>query len=382
MNSKNSTEIYCDDHSQYLITNVQNVRVSGIEFVHCSLQIESVMSFILEESSFSRAQYHIHDPDYYYDVLHIKSSSATIKGCNFSNNNRLPLHIENSSTELHYTTFVNNEGGSTSDYRHRGGALLVENIQSIINIHHCSFIDNNVQFNGGVIFANSSLSIQQSHFLNNRVTYNRQYNGYGGAMYMAGINISLFINQSEFVNNRIIDRAGSGGVAYIRSATVSILNSTFSQNRATENGGVFAVDDSEMAIHGSIFDNNTAGANGGVIGIKYLHSAIFISHTSFTNNQATEQGGVIYLGRKGSQVKIGRSDVSSNNATRGGFATVLGSSLQITASNILNNTAEIGEVIRACSSDISVSDQLIIDTDPAYSVCTFTVEMLMKLILK
>lgn len=181
MNSKNSTGIYCNDRSQYLITNVRNVRISGIDFVRCGLRIESVTNFILEESSFSQAQYY-YLSDYKYDVLHIKSSSATIKGCNFSNNYRLPLHIDNSSIELHHTIFVNNKGDHYAYTNLRsGGVLSIENTQSIVTISHCSFINNSAYYNGGA--------------------------------------------------------------ASIRSATISILNSTFSQNRA-ENGGVFAVDDS------------------------------------------------------------------------------------------------------------------------------------------
>ena len=78
----------------------------------------------------------------------------------------------------------------------------------------------------------------------------------------------------------------------------------------------------------------------------------------------------MYLGRKGSLVKIMKSIIDFNDASRGGFATILGSSLEITTSNILNNTAEIGEIISACNSDISVSDQLNTTTDPVYSVCT------------
>jgi hypothetical protein len=168
------------------------------------------------------------------------------------------------------------------------------------------------------------------------------------------------------------DNSGSndGGVGSIVNATVSIRNSNFSNNRAEGNGGVFAVDNSEITIYGSTFKNNTAETNGGVIGIKYLRSALFISHTSFTNNKGSNQGGVMYLRRKGSRVKISRSTIGSNNATRGGFATVHGSSLEITTSNIFNNTAETGKVISACSSDIAVSDQFTIGTDPVHSVCT------------
>ena len=317
MNSENSgsTEIHCNSYrysAEYYprlleITNVHNVHISGIDFVHCSLQVESMANFTLEESSFSQVQL-----NYNIDVLYIRSSSITIKGCNFTNNYNLPLHIDDSSIEIYRTNFVNNKGDDSyyqNRYRCGGGALLIENTRSVATISHCSFISNSAYY--------------------------------------------------------------SGGVACIKSAIVSILNSTFSQNRAAENGGVFAVEGSKMTIYGSVFDNNTAEANGGVIGIKYLRSALFISHSSFTNNKGAKQGGVMYLGRKGSQVNISRSMIGFNNATRGGFATVHGSSLEITAINIFNNTAETGEVISACSSDISVSDQLITATDPIHSVCTF-----------
>ena len=308
MNSENSTEIYCDEYTQYLITNIRRVHMSGINFVCCRLQSESVMNFILEESSLSQVQ-NLYFDLFSFKVLHILSSSATIIGCNFTNNNYyLPLHIDNSSVELHHTNFVNNEGDRYYANRPSGGALLIENTINIVTISHCSFIDNSAVYNGGV--------------------------------------------------------------ASIRNATVSILYSTFSQNRARGYGGVFAVDDSEITIHGSTFDNNTAGTNGGVIGINYLRSALFINDTSFTNNKGSNQGGVLYLRRKGSEVKISRSTIGVNNATRGGFATVHGSSLEITTSNIFDNTAETGEVISACSSDISVSDQFTIATDPVYSVCT------------
>ena len=127
------------------------------------------------------------------------------------------------------------------------------------------------------------------------------------------------------------------------------------------------MDDSAITIHSSTFYNNTAGANGGVLNSEYFHTSLFISHTSFMNNQAAIQGGVMFLGRKGSEIEISMSTISFNNATRGAFATVLGSSLEITTSNVLNNT---GEIISSCNSDISVSDQLITATNPVYSVCT------------
>ena len=561
-----SAEINCDDSVQYLITNVQNVRISGIDFVRCNLRIESVMNLTLEASSFSQAQYSYYYFNINYDVLQIINSLAKIKGCNFSNNDRFPLYIGNSSMELHNTTFVDNKAG---------GALFIRNTQSVVSINHCSFVNNSAYYSGGAIFTTSSLFIQHSRFINNQVSRN----GNGGAIYAFGVNISIFINQSDFMNNSIsesgnggaiyvnggnssvsihqsmigrnsiqsstgnggavfvyggnisifinqsdfmnnsISGSGNGGAIYasggnssvsihqsmigrnsiqssignggavyvsggnnsvsiyrsvidnnsvqhqsggavffsgdsgdlvieqsslnnnkvlqggggaiftsgqntyisitettmtnnsatecgaldsnndlrhqnvefvtknsmfvnnsaltnnggvlcIRNASIFIRNATFSHNRAAEHGGVFTVDDSIMTIEESIFDNNTAGVNGGVLNTEYFRSSLFISHTSFTNNQAAQQGGVLYLGRKRSQVRISRSQIHSNNATRGGFATVIGSSLEITTSVIFNNTAETGEVINECNSGISVSDQLYSTTDPIYSVCT------------
>ena len=295
-NSENSTEIYCASDTQYQITNIQKVHISGIDFVRCRLLIRSVMNSTLEESSLSQIF-----------GLQIRSSSATIIGCNFTSNRNLPsLHIDNSSLELCHTNFVNNEenpyGGS--------GVLLMESTISMITINHCTFINNSAYFSGGVAsIRNATVSILNSTFSQNRA-------------------------------NR-----GNGGVFVIDDTEMTIHDSMFDNNTASANSGVFAVDDSNITIHGSTFDNNTAGTNGGVIGINFLRSALFISHTSFTNNKASNQGGVMYLRRKGSKVKISRSStIGFNNATRGGFATVLGSSLEITTSNIFNNTAETGEV--------------------------------------
>ena len=52
MKSANSTEIYCGTSQLFRVNQVQNVYISGINFIHCQCQIESVMNFTLEESNF------------------------------------------------------------------------------------------------------------------------------------------------------------------------------------------------------------------------------------------------------------------------------------------------------------------------------------------
>ena len=102
--------------------------------------------------------------------------------------------------------FVNNKNRYSNTWR-SGGALLIENTQSTVIISHCSFIDNSAYYSGGAIFTGSSLLIQQSRFMSNQVSSI----GNGGAIYSSGIDISISINQSEFVNNRISQNAGNGG---------------------------------------------------------------------------------------------------------------------------------------------------------------------------
>ena len=124
------------------------------------------MNFILEESSFSQVRE--------YDALYIMK---LLSNSNFTNNNNLPLHVDNSSTEVHHSTFVNNNRGRRYP---GGGALLVHNAQHIVTIiSHCSFINNSAYYGGGAVFTKNSLVIQHSSFTNNQVSSGEC----GGAIY-------------------------------------------------------------------------------------------------------------------------------------------------------------------------------------------------------
>lgn len=319
---------------------------------------------------------------------------VNISQCSFAGNDASiggSIFVSSSSTSLsiQQSVFIGNiaRGGN-------GGAIYVNGSNNSVSIYRSAMETNSASISGGAIFLtgnNSRILIEKSS-----LTGNEAFRQSGGAIRARGLNIYISITESTLSNNwaakcvtldvndgqhfnvilkdsifkRNLADTESGGVACVRNATISILNSNFSLNRAAENAGVFAVDDSNMTIHGSTFDSNIAGANGGAVNTEYFRNSLLVSRTSFTNNQAAKQGGVMYLGRKGTQVKISRSVIGFNNALRGGFATVLGSSLEIATSNILNNTAEVGEVISECNSDISVSDQLFSSTDPVYAVCT------------
>ena len=84
-------------------------------------RIESVMNFTLEDSRLSQIPNSRSDDA----VMYI---GAIIK---FTNNNDLPLRIDDTSTELHHT----NNKGSLQRFQ-KGGVLLLGNTHSIVSISH------------------------------------------------------------------------------------------------------------------------------------------------------------------------------------------------------------------------------------------------------
>ena len=59
----------------------------------------------------------------------------------------------------------------------------------------------------------------------------------------------MILEKSTFINNT----AGDGGVISIRNASVLVVNSTFSHNKARMTAGVIFEDDSNLIIKGASF---------------------------------------------------------------------------------------------------------------------------------
>ena len=358
------------------------------------------------------------------------TTNISILNSNFSGNYDYSgvVYVENArGVTIHNTHFNNNRAGQ------RGGAVYVRGGQ--VNITNTNFSDNIAdRFNGGsgdggalYITSGQSLNIYNVHFNNNRAGTNT---GNGGAVYYDGGNItvtnSTFINNmahgggggalhsvrrytnitltnntfsyntaaycgvmdideffhyhvnftgNTFTYNRAVGLvAGNngGGVICIRNASISLMDNNFSHNTATGDAGVIRVDESHVTVQRSIFSNNTAGGDGGVFHTYFYPSTYTISHTSFTDNQAGGDGGVMYVGRAGSHVAISQSTFTSNNATnRGGVLAVIGTTVHINGATISDNTAQLGEVVSACNSNVTISNPQISPTqDPVYSFCS------------
>ena len=127
-------------------------------------------------------------------------------------------------------------------------------------------------------------------------------------------------------------------------------------NTAAGLGGVVSFDESEIAIMDSVFSKNTAGFSGGAL-ITYAYPSNYtIRSSTFIDNRAGDDGGAIFLGKSGSDVTVERSNFLQNHAAdQGGAIAVFGSSVTVYyGTNVFDNTANVGQVISACHSQISL----------------------------
>ena len=156
---------------------------------------------------------------------------------------------------------------------------------------------------------------------------------------------SLTIERCSFRNNS--GDSNGGVIANEGPVSISILCSTFSNNVATQHGSVIymrrnAHGPISVSIKRSSFYNNTAIVNGGVI---YMDNSNMDSVTldvvgsNFNKNSAGGDGGVLYL-RGILQATVHNSTFTNNNVPNtGGVSYATGSTLTISETNFLNNTA-------------------------------------------
>jgi len=151
----------------------------------------------------------------------------------------------------------------------------------------------------------------------------------GGAVNNEGL---LTVINSTFFNNS----ASNGGGAIYSAAKTTVTNSTFYNNTATDYGGAIWNNDVnaiEMTVSDSVFYNNTAADYGGAI-FSYnsvVGSNLRVTNSTFSDNTttATTYGAdiAIYNGGGGADVTIINSTLSSAADTSGGFYNYVGNAV-------------------------------------------------------
>ena len=234
------------------------------------------------------------------------------------------------------TSEITIEGGGytiSGDNRYRifynGGALTINDL---------TMTKGQVENKGGAIVNwKGTLAISGSRFIRNSAEQ-------GGAVYNAGeLSISgSSLNHNSALNHHPTRRPETGGAVFnADGGELSIINSSFSGNRADAYGGAIH-NGGELSIINSSFTGNSANWEGGAV-FNADGGELRIATSSFTDNWAQYRGGAIY---SSGGISITSASFSDNHAYGDeGGAVVNEGELRITRSSFTDNSAADGGVI-------------------------------------
>lgn len=208
----------------------------------------------------------------------------------------------------------------------RSGAMYVI---SNAEIDNCAFSKNNAVYQAGALFIANNVIVSNSEFNNNHASE------IAGAIFVSGCNNT--IEGSSFNEN---DAAKGGAInvdltsaSSFENCNNTIHDSTFSKNTAEEGGAVWVYD--ECDITDSTFSENVAQKNAGAV-YYGVYSKGSIMDSTFTNNKATS-GGAVYSYEDGGV--ISDSTFENNEADYGGAVYWSGNNGKLLDSNFINNHA-------------------------------------------
>ena len=236
----------------------------------------------------------------------------------------------------------------------QGGAVAFTSAgTNSLFISESTLTENSAASNGGGVYIRKpfATSTSQPVFrLSDSIVMSNTATG-GGGVYVSGDeNTGIEIVDSTISSN-VASSIGGGlmvtGINDESSFTLSVTNSTIDGNRANtlDGGGIFSTAGT-MTIEESTITNNIAARDGG--GIHDAGSATTITDTSISDNTAALRGGGYYKARASTSTSFSSSLVSGNTSTSsdGGGIQFRGSSLILSNSTVSGNEGSFGGGIR------------------------------------
>lgn len=239
-----------------------------------------------------------------------------------------------------------------------GGLFLWNNSSADLNNSEVS--DNKATGNGGGVYVyDATCSLTTSNG-----TVFRENSGYrGGGIFSSGGTVT--VEDSTFEKNTATDDGGA--IAATQNSSLTVRNSKVLENKAADTAGGILAEKSTLEVTDSIIDGNRASVGGGLYiadidapgETKEDKPEHTITRTEITNNTADGQGigGGIYLGAQKLTITdsklTGNNTISKNGQTQGG-AIVAYSPGDFTLDNTLiqGNTADVGGGIHVLSTKL------------------------------
>lgn len=279
-------------------------------------------------------------------------------------------------------TKVNNNGDANTVM---GGGIYAASGVTVTS-KNTKFLGNTASSGGGILlYLNSSADLNNSEVSGNKATGNgggvyvydatcslttsngtvfRENSGYrGGGIFSSGGTVT--VEDSTFEKNTATDDGGA--IAATQNSSLTVRNSKVLENKAADTAGGILAEKSTLEVTDSIIDGNRASLGGGLYisdidapgETKEDKPEHTITRTEITNNTADGQGigGGIYLGAQKLTITdsklTGNNTISKNGQTQGG-AIVAYSPGDFTLDNTLiqGNTADVGGGIHVLSTKL------------------------------
>ncbi len=181
---------------------------------------------------------------------------------------------------------------------------------------------------------------------------------YGGCLYNRNSRVLL---SNVTVTNC---RAGEGGGLFSYQGRLTLINSTVRNNQATYGGGIISsVPGGKVVLRNTTISANTATGNGGGVFINAATLSVLgstISDNKALGATALGIGGGIYTNKAGAIIAIEQTQFTNNSAKEGGalFAD-LGSWMSVTTSQFVGNSGSVrGGALGTYMSHVQVTNSI------------------------
>eukprot|EP01041_Mallomonas_annulata_P011432 gene11432-23911_t len=286
------------------------------------------------------------------------------------------IHIDrfNRDITVHSSIFSNNT--ATSD---NGGAVLINDYNSLINIGYSTFQGNRAIITGGAVCIssfNSELSFWRSSFIGNSAqdggglslsirAYNIQLKSIifennaadnnGGALFV-NYKISTMIMTDVLIENNRAGSSGGGLFIGIQNDHISCERCIYHRNIAQGDGGGVYISqyNNELSFANCIVGSNSARSSGGGFHVNIRNEHVRMNSVLFTSNVANKgNGGALYVGEFNNNITVSNCNMTMNTAITGsgsGLFSYQTNSLQIVGSNFVSNVgSQMGTVTLSVS---------------------------------
>ena len=293
-----------------------NIKINGSRFVNNTARLQGGAVYIVSTSTTTDSTSTIEDSEFI-------SNHASIGG---------GAIYAPASVQISNSAFI----GNTAHLR-GGGAIYTGGRNSNIEVARSLFRNNSAAYCGvfDIDELHHNIKIADSTFSLNIATGNSDIGSIlsisgiksdiGGVMCVRNATISIV--DSNFTHN---EAAGYGGVMYVDDSTVTLEKCVFDSNTAGYSGGVTYTEQHRVQLKinfSSFTKNKVQGGDGGAVYIGRAHSQVSISESRFGFNSATDRGGVIII--YGGVLEVNNTDFNNNTAMGGGIGSACNSQTTI-----------------------------------------------------